>query len=95
MSGKGLSQSELANAAGVSQSTVSRALRKAPGKHSNASRRLCVYAGIEAEDATGSTVVGTKLVLKTFENIWDGTDAHAAAIARIIEASRGLKPEKI
>jgi transcriptional regulator with XRE-family HTH domain len=95
MSGKGLSQSELAKAAGVSQSTVSRALHKTPGKHSDASRRLCVYAGIEVGDATGSTVVGTKLVLKTFENIWDGTDAHAAAIARIIEASRGLKPEKI
>jgi transcriptional regulator with XRE-family HTH domain len=91
---RGLSQEELASEAGVSQSTVSRALRRFPERHSQAVIKLCNYAGIELKNDMGSTAIGTKQVLKAFEEIWDGSDAHATAIARIIEASRGLIPER-
>ena len=94
ISTSGLSQEELATKAGVSQSTVSRALRRFPKKHSQAVVKLCSYAGIELKNDVSSTATGTKQVLKAFGEIWDGSDAHAAAIARIIEASRGLIPER-
>lgn len=95
MKTKGLSQSALAKAAGVNQSTVSRALRQAPARHSEAMLRLCRYAGISDLQSESSTARGAKLVLTSFEKVWDGSDAHATAIARIIDASKGLIPERL
>ena len=92
MAKNGLSQAALAKQAHVSQATVSRALQRFPKKHSEAICRLCNYAGIELSNDKLSTGLGIKSVLTAFENIWDGSDAHAEAIARIIAASRGLRP---
>jgi hypothetical protein len=35
---------------------------------------------------------GGDQVLNAFSRIWDGTEAHAAAIAKIIDATKGLGP---
>jgi transcriptional regulator with XRE-family HTH domain len=95
MRARKLSQSELASRAGVNQATVSRALRKQPTRHSRALQRLCIYADIEYGEGPKSTTSSSKLIIEAFQEVWDGTDAHAAAIARIIQASKGLRPEKI
>lgn len=88
----GLSQAKLAERAGISQSTVSRALHGSSQRHGRARSKLFTYAqnqetteGILAED-------GPKRVVKAFDRIWDGTDAHAAAIVKILNALAGLRP---
>jgi transcriptional regulator with XRE-family HTH domain len=92
MDSKSLSQAELANAAGVNQGTVSRALRRKPAKHSEAVMKLCRYAGINFESSSQSTTPDS--VKEAFERVWDGTNEHALAITRIIEATHGLRPRQ-
>jgi transcriptional regulator with XRE-family HTH domain len=83
----GLTQQQLARAANVSQSTVSRALAGKHIRNGAAKRRLFIYANIADSEAS-------RQVQLAFEAIWDGTDEHAAAIARIIEALSGLQPTR-
>jgi len=33
-------------------------------------------------------------VINAFEKIWDGSEAHAAAVAKIIEALEGMRPSE-
>jgi hypothetical protein len=94
MQSNGLNQTKFANAAGVSQSTVSRALDR-PSKHHGAARRkLFTYANINewigGEPARG----GQEGVLQAFERIWDGSEEHATAVAKVIEALIDLRPKK-
>jgi transcriptional regulator with XRE-family HTH domain len=89
-----LSQAELAKLAGVSQATVSRALRETNQKHSDARKKLFIYAGLEDMSDPSSTARGINLVSAAFSKIWDGSDAHALAVARIIESLDGLRPDK-
>ena len=91
MKAKGLSQKALASAAGVSQSAVSRILRNASQRQGRANSQLCIYMqqqpGYEAFEGEGK-----EKVLRAFESIWDKTEKHATAIARIIKAAEGLRP---
>lgn len=90
---EGLSQSQLAEKANVSQSTVSRTLLGAAQRHGAARKKLFTY--VKNESKGNRTETGAGLVLKAFEEIWDGSDNHAAAVARVIDAMDGLKPETI
>lgn len=85
-----MSQANLAHAANVSQSTVSRAIRRCPTKHSEAFGTLCRYAGIDIDEVDDSTTKRINVVNAAFMKIWDGTDRQALAIAKIIEAIGGL-----
>lgn len=89
----GLSQEQLARKAHVSQSTVSRILRReAFERHSKARHRLFTYARINESVLIQPTEDGIKRVVKTFKQIWDGSDAHAVAVANVIGALAGLRP---
>ena len=89
-----LSQVELAKLAGVSQATVSRALRGTNQKHSDARKKLFTYAGLDDHYGSSSTARGINLLTAAFSKIWDGSDAHALAVAKIIESLYGLRPDK-
>jgi transcriptional regulator with XRE-family HTH domain len=81
---KGLSQVSVAKHAGISQSTVSRRERKPPQRHSEATYKLCSYAGTEFGK---QGVAGRKKeAQKAFDEVWNKSDAHARAISKIIEA---------
>lgn len=88
-----LSQKSVAKAAKVSQSTVSRALRGHIERQGRAKTRLFIYIQRELQNEV-SRGTGTEKVVKAFEGIWDGSEEHAAAIAKIISASGGLLPAK-
>ena len=88
---KRITQAELAKRSGVSQATISRALQRANKKQSKARERLFAYAGLASEDSTDSTDAGIKLVIRAFEKIWDGSDADARAVAKMIEALGGFR----
>jgi transcriptional regulator with XRE-family HTH domain len=88
----GWSQAQLAAKAGVNQSTVSRALQGITERHSKARHRLSLY--LEEKELTDrvSKEGGVKSVMKAFNGIWDGSDAHAVSVAKIIGALAGLRP---
>ena len=91
MKREGATQSSLAREADVSQSAVSRAVRGKPLRQGRARERLSVYMrqrGIEV----GPSTQGALIVLEAFNQIWDGSEAHAAAMARLIAATEGLAP---
>lgn len=85
----GISQTELAVRAGVSQATVSRALAKRPERSGKAWRKLCTFIHQLPAAAAGP---GQGAVLQAFGRIWDGSEVHAEAIARVIDALEGLRP---
>lgn len=86
-----LSQKSIAKAAKVSQASVSRALRGHIERQGRARTKLFNYIHQELQNEVLSGT-GKEKVVKAFENIWDGSEEHAAAIAKIIRASGGLLP---
>jgi transcriptional regulator with XRE-family HTH domain len=86
----GLSQMSLAQRAGVSQSTVSRALKGLPLRYGRARSKLISYAvsDLKSEKITD----GAEQIVDAFQRIWDGSEAHAAAVVKVIEALEGLHP---
>src|SRR5437867_2825284 len=92
MEAENLTQVELAKASNVSQSTVSRALRELPKRSSKERARLFKYAYIQLQPVREVTVVGKDRVLDALNKIWDCSEAHAAAVAKIIEALEGVLP---
>ncbi len=89
MAKAGWSQEKLAKKAGVSQPTVSRALARQAARNSRARHRLFSFIHKWRPPARGP---GQGIVLQAFERIWDGSEVHANAVARIIDAMQGLKP---
>src|SRR5216684_989204 len=79
----GLSQEKLAQTLGVSQSTVSRRERKPPQRHSDATYQLCSYA--ESKKAKNERSE-RRDVRRSFDEVWNKSDAHATALSKIIEA---------
>jgi hypothetical protein len=92
MEKRGLTQEELAEAAKVSQATVSRALKK-PAQRAGTGRRK-IFTYVENEYAARTAEGGPEGVVSAFNQIWDGSSAHAAAVVRIINALDGLRPQK-
>jgi transcriptional regulator with XRE-family HTH domain len=78
---EGLSQTEIAKKLGISQSTVSRRERKPPQRHSDASYKLCNYAETQLSP-TGDR----RAVKKAFDQVWNKSDEHAAALSKLVEA---------
>ena len=83
---RGLSQNDLASRAHVSQSTVSRVQSRRHVRRSRAQSRLFNYIQEQLAEELPPTVA---TAIKT---TWDGTDAHAEALASLIAASRELWP---
>ena len=91
MESRHLSQKVVANAAKISQSTVSRALNGEIERQGGAKSKLFIYMQKQLQ-AEGMQGKGKEKVINAFEAIWDGSEAHAIAIARIIKASQQLRP---
>jgi transcriptional regulator with XRE-family HTH domain len=88
---KSITQEQLCENANVSQATVSRALKRTPRRRGRAWVRLFTYVTRELSVSSFSEG-GKEKVLAAVERVWDGTDTHAVAIARIIDALAGLRP---
>jgi transcriptional regulator with XRE-family HTH domain len=82
-----ISQQELATRANVSQSTVSRALRRPAVRGGAARSRLVAFM-----QQQGPRTARPESALHALEEIWDGSEAHAAALASLVRASVELWP---
>lgn len=84
MRSRGLTQQQLAREAGISQATVSRALEQPTVRMGRARRALFNYIHKHqpaVPEVTASAIAQT----------WDGTDAHAKALAELILVSGKLR----
>ena len=91
MDRRGLNEAKLASLAGVSQATVSRALTGSPKRTGKARSLLCIYIHNELKQE-GLAHAEKSEVLKAFERVWDTSEAHAAAMAKVVDALEGLRP---
>jgi transcriptional regulator with XRE-family HTH domain len=82
---QGLTQAELARRANVSQPTVSRAMKRAPERRSKSYARLCNYIRQEVDEIPLPAPARDAL-----SEIWDGSPAHAEALATLIRAAGNL-----
>jgi transcriptional regulator with XRE-family HTH domain len=80
-----ITQRELAQRAKVSQSTVSRAERSLPLREGDARNRLFIYM-----QRVWPTTDDAEPALTAVRETWDGTEAHAEALATLIRASLKL-----
>ena len=88
----GQTQAQLADAAGVHQSTVSRVLEcKKVFRQGKARARLIKHA---RNALRGDFAEGRDKVLLAFDSTWDGSEEHASAIARMIDAVANLRPSR-
>ncbi len=83
---EGISQAELANQIGISQSSVSRALGRPTKRRGRAHARLVAFMH------QGGAGKGRDRFEEAFLRVWDGSPEHAEALARIIAACGGLRP---
>lgn len=83
----GISQTQVGKLAGVSQSTISRVLARQPLRNGPARARLVLFM----QQRAGSAPVAT-VAVDAIDEIWDGSDEHAVALAKLILASRELWP---
>lgn len=81
-------QTDVASAAGVSQSTVSRALRREPQRSGAGYLRLCSWIRQQTLPESSAPTQ----VMAALRETWDGSDRHAAALAALIEASARIWP---
>lgn len=86
-----VTQEDLAFRSGTSQSTVCRALRYSGGRTGPAVSKVFIVAGL-AEYLIPNSPDPKERVMRAFEQVWDGTGAHADAIANVIGAMADLRP---
>ena len=89
---KQLSQKDVATAAGISQSTVSRALKGDLKRRGEAKKKLFIYMQQQSQVEIANK--GRAKVISAFDAIWDQTEAQADAVADIIKACGKLTPTK-
>jgi transcriptional regulator with XRE-family HTH domain len=82
----GLSQFALAKALRCSQSQVSRVLSGRTSSASKLAIDLCNYASILAPRVERSGVIANDDLINALTAVWDGTPAHARALAVVIRS---------
>ena len=88
MAERNMTQGDVAAAAGVSQSTVSRVLQREPQRSGAGYLRLCSWM----RQQTVPDGLAPAEIMTALRETWDGSDGHAAALAALIEASAKIWP---
>jgi len=88
---KGLNTTvSIANACGMTQSTVYRALKGDPKRMTAALNRLCVYANVNPKEFTDPPEQSETL-MNALKQVWDGTEMHAKQLARLLIVANSCK----
>ena len=87
---RGLTQKQIADAVGISQSQVSRVLSGESQKRSAAMHIVCRFVEDVPGDVTAERVRQNDELMEALAFTWDGTAQHSAALAAVIRALRVL-----
>jgi hypothetical protein len=83
----GIGQVALGEACGVSQATISRLSSEQPAKWGAGFIRLFNYAQKQERSKTRPDPSTSLVLVSALEEVWNGTDEHAEALAAIIRAT--------
>lgn len=89
-----ITQSEIAEALGASQGQVSRILG---GKVQRASRLLeevCLFVERRDQGVTAEAVRANEELINALQETWNGSSAHAKALAAVIRSTKALAPNE-
>ncbi|HQR69909.1 MAG TPA: hypothetical protein PLE54_04855 [Burkholderiaceae bacterium] len=85
-----VTQEEIAQHSGVDQSQVSRILAGSAKRESQNVQRLCRYAR-SIRTAPGATDLGRRQIDNAVDKLWDGSAAHARAIAKALDSMAAVQ----
>jgi transcriptional regulator with XRE-family HTH domain len=88
----GISQNFLAEQLGVSQSQVSRVLSGRTSASSRLAKDVCNYAINSVDHVEKSSIAANEDLMNALVETWDGTPAHARALAVVIRSLGVLHP---
>lgn len=92
MKAKSLNQTQMARRAGVSQPSVSRALKAGTRKWSG-SAYVKIFKYIHRKTRRMEAAHADRgHVLQAFDRVWGTSQLHAAAVAKVIDALDALRP---
>lgn len=88
----GLTQAEIANAIGVSQSQVSQVLSGHIKHHTKLLEKLCIYANKQMPPIEKPDMRTNSELMSALTEVWDRTEDHAQALAQVIRSLAQLHP---
>ena len=91
----GVTQAQIAEAVGASQSQVSRILSGQGIRHSRLLEEVCLYVEKFSIGVTADAVRGNAELVEAIQAAWDGSASHARALSTVIRSLAVLraKPE--
>lgn len=91
----GITQVQIADAIGASQSQVSRVLSGQGIRHSRLMEEVCLYVEQFSVGVTADAVRGNAELIEAIQATWDGSATHARALSTVIRSLAVLrrKPE--
>lgn len=90
----GLGQASIAKALGASQSQVSRVFSGNTSARSRLARDICSYVLGSPSKNTRDAVRANDQLIDALAEVWDGTPAHARALAMVIRSLALLVPSR-
>lgn len=87
----GLTQEQIANVTGHSQSQISRVFSGQTARRSRVTRDICNYVFFKSTSNHRETVVQNQEMIDALVEVWDGSDEHATALACVIRSLGTLR----
>ncbi len=86
----GVTQSQIAEALGASQGQVSRILSGKVRRASRLFEEVCLFVERMGQGVTAEAVKGNDELINALRETWNGSSAHAKALAAVIRSTKGL-----
>lgn len=90
-----LNSNSLARVTKIPQPTVYRALISDSGRVNKTHMKLCVYANIDPYVERKVTPEGNQVLMSVLREVWDGTERHARALARLLRSARDVQDRSL
>jgi transcriptional regulator with XRE-family HTH domain len=88
---RGITQAQIAQAVGASQSQVSRILAGRGTRHSRLLEEVCLYVERFSVGVTADAVRDNTELVAAIQEAWDGSAAHARALSTVIRSLAVLR----
>lgn len=95
MQERGFNSNSLAQEVKIPQPTVYRALNPGSGRVNKTHLKLCVYANIDPYVEREVIPEGNRVLMSVLREVWDGTERHARALARLLRSARDVQDRSL